>query len=69
MTRRSYLWSYGIPGGEVAYDFTAGRGSEGPRVFLEEYDGYLQTDAYSGYNVVFETGRVIRIACWAHAST
>ena len=65
-TRRSYLWSYGIPGGEVVYDFTPGRGSDGPRVFLEGYEGYLQTDAYSGYNVVFETGRVVRIGCWAH---
>jgi len=67
MTRRSYLWSYGIPRGEVVYDFTSGRGSDGPRVFLEGYEGYLQTDAYSGYNVVFETGRVVRIACWAHS--
>lgn len=66
MTRRSYLWSYGIPEGEVVYDFTTGRGSDGPRVFLEGYEGYLQTDAYAGYNVVFETGRVVRIACWAH---
>lgn len=65
-TRRSYLWSYGIPGGEVVYDFTTGRGSDGPRVFLEGYEGYLQTDAYAGYNVVFDTGRVVRIACWAH---
>jgi transposase len=67
MTRRSYIWTYGIPRGEVVYDFTPGRSGQGPREFLCNFEGYLQTDAYSGYNAVFESGRVIHIGCWAHA--
>jgi transposase len=67
MTRRAYIWTYGLPRGEVVYDFTPGRSGEGPRKFLGEFEGYLQTDAYSGYNAVFESGRVIHLACWAHA--
>jgi len=67
MTRRSYIWTYGIPRGEVVYDFTLGRSSRGPREFLGDFEGYLQADAYSGYNAVFETGRVIHLGCWAHA--
>lgn len=67
MTRRSYIWTYGIPRGEVVYDFTPGRSGQGPREFLGDFEGHLQTDAYSGYNSVFERGRVVHIGCWAHA--
>ncbi len=66
-TRRSYIWIYGIPRGEVVYDFTPGRSSDGPMGFLGDYEGYLQTDAYAGYNANFRTGRVTHIGCWAHA--
>ena len=67
MSRRAFLWTYGIPQGEVVYDFTLTRSSQGPKDFLAGFEGYLQTDAYSGYNPVFETGRVIHLGCWAHA--
>ncbi|MBI2526129.1 MAG: IS66 family transposase, partial [Candidatus Rokubacteria bacterium] len=29
--------------------------------------GYLQADAYAGYDALYATGRVIEVACWAHA--
>jgi hypothetical protein len=29
--------------------------------------GYLQADAYSGYDGLFRHGRVIEVACWTHA--
>ncbi len=66
MTRRAYIWTYGIPRGEVIYDFMPGRSSEGPMDFLEDFEGYLQTDAYAGYNACFRTGRLVHIGCWAH---
>jgi hypothetical protein len=35
----------------AVYDFTMDRAREGPARFLKSYKGYLQADAYSGYDV------------------
>ncbi len=61
-----YLWCYGGLHDEVVFDFTEGRGREGPQRFLDGYQGYLQVDAYAGYDVVFARGKVLEVACWAH---
>ncbi|HSW33692.1 MAG TPA: IS66 family transposase [Steroidobacteraceae bacterium] len=62
-----YLWCYGGLHDEVVFDFTEGRGREGPLRFLDGYQGYLQVDAYAGYDAVFARGHVVEVACWAHA--
>lgn len=62
-----YLWCYVSPEGEVVYDFTEDRGGEGPRSFLADYRGYLQADAYSGYDQIYASGRVTEVGCLAHA--
>lgn len=51
------------------YDFTEDRTRDGPAHFLANYAGYLQADAFSGYDGIFthSDGRVIEVACWAHA--
>lgn len=61
----------------VIYRFCEGRGSEYPTAFLTNFRGYLQVDAYSGYNPLFnptwdelEKAYVrwcIEVACWGHA--
>ncbi|HZO13941.1 MAG TPA: IS66 family transposase [Polyangiaceae bacterium] len=66
-SRRSFLWAYVGDRDEVVFDFTLGRGREGPRTFLGDYRGLLQVDAYAGYEVIFQTGRVTEVGCWAHA--
>jgi hypothetical protein len=66
-SRRSFLWAYVGDRDEVVFDFTTGRGREGPRLFLGDYSGYLQVDAYAGYDVVLKTGRIVDVGCWAHA--
>lgn len=66
-SRRGFLWAYVGDRNEVVFDFTRGRGRDGPRLFLGNYRGYLQADAYAGYDVVFATGRVLEVGCWAHA--
>jgi hypothetical protein len=43
-----------------------GRGREGPRKFLGNYDGILQTDGYSAYDEV-GGAKVIRAGCSSHA--
>ncbi len=66
-SRRSFLWAYVGDRDEVVFDFTVGRDREGPRAFLGGYRGFLQVDAYSGYEVLFTTGRITEVGCWAHA--
>jgi transposase len=51
------------------YDFTENRKRDGPAHFLANYAGYLQADAFSGYDGIFtgSGGKVLEVACWAHA--
>jgi len=49
------------------YQYTPDRTRAGPQRFLAEYKGYLQADAYGGYDGVYHKGEVIEVACWAHA--
>jgi transposase len=50
----------------VVFDFTLDRSRNGPKKFLENYQGYLQADAYSGYDCVYASGLVKEVACWIH---
>ena len=53
----------------IVYDYTATRERAGPEKFLEGYRGYLQVDAYGGYDAFFtDPARgLIEVGCWAHA--
>jgi transposase len=53
----------------VLYDYTATRGRAGPEKFLEGYRGYLQADAYGGYDAFFKDPArgLIEVGCWSHA--
>jgi transposase len=64
---RAYLWTYVRDQREVVYDFTMSRERDGPERFLGDWSGHLQVDAYAGYDRLFASGRVIEVACWAHA--
>ena len=50
----------------TVFDYTPNRSRDGPLTFLESFTGYLQADAYSGYDALYTTGRVVEVACWAH---
>ena len=63
---QAYLWQYSQPGGVVIFDFQLGRGREGPKRFLGNFNGILQTDGYSGYDRVGGP-KLIHAGCWAHA--
>jgi hypothetical protein len=45
------------------------RSRDGPEEFLKEFRGYLQADAYSGYDHFYkEPDRgIVEVACWAHS--
>jgi transposase len=53
----------------ILYDYTATRERAGPEEFLKGYRGYLQADAYGGYDAFFKdpTRGLIEVACWSHA--
>lgn len=51
----------------AVYDFTIDRTRDGPVDFLSGYKGYLQADAYSGYNCIYAGNEVFEVACWVHA--
>ena len=68
-THRAYLWVY-IGDRDhpyTIYDFTWTRCRDGPETFLKKYEGYLQADAFSGYDRLYAEGRIIEVGCWAHA--
>jgi hypothetical protein len=69
-TKTGRLWVYvGDPAHEhIVFDYTPDRGSrDGQRAFLNGYKGYLQADAYAGYDAIYVSQEVIEVACWAHA--
>ena len=65
--RKGYLWVYLDGKNNVVFDYTPNRCREGPVAFLGDYCGYLQADAYAGYDAVFEKGLATEVGCWAHA--
>jgi transposase len=55
------------------FDFTPNRKRDGPQRFLADYRGYLQADAFSGYDGLYlpdprdGVARILEVACNAHA--
>src|SRR6201997_645606 len=63
---QGYLWQYGTPGSGVVFNFRLGRGREGPKQFLEQFNGILQTDGYAAYDHIGGT-KMVHAVCWSHA--
>jgi transposase len=73
-TKTGRLWTYvrdeRPSGGTVApavwFAYTPDRKGEHPQRQLAGFSGILQADAYAGYSKLYESGRVVEAACWAH---
>ena len=63
---QAYLWQYGRPGGGVVFDFRLGRGRDGPKKFLGQFEGILQTDGYGAYDHVGGP-EIVHAGCWSHS--
>ena len=63
---QAYLWQYSRPRGPAVFDFRMGREREGPKRFLGNFAGILQSDGYGAYDQVGGK-QIIHAACWAHA--
>jgi len=66
-TRKGFLWAYIDIKNNVVFDYTPTHSRDGPLKFLGDYAGYLQADAYKGYDAFFEQGKATEVGCWAHA--
>jgi transposase len=51
----------------LVYLYSPNREGQWPQTFLGGYAGFLQGDAYAGYDALFATGVVVEVGCWAHA--
>jgi len=63
---QAYLWQYSRPGGTVVFDFRLGRGRDGPKRFLGQFEGILQTDGYTAYDQIGGP-KMVHAGCWAHS--
>jgi hypothetical protein len=67
-TRKGRFWVYigDVRHPYVVYDYTPRHTRDGPAQFLAGFRGYLQADAFSGYDSLYSGSDVIEVACWAH---
>jgi transposase len=74
-TKTGRLWTYvrdDRPAGSdvppaVWFTYSEDRKGEHPKQHLSRFAGVLQADAYAGFHHLYEGGRIVEAACWAHA--
>jgi transposase len=66
-SRQGRVWVYRGNGGKVFFDSTESRSRDGPAEVLAGFRGYLQADAFPGYDALYRSGEVLEVGCWAHA--
>lgn len=73
-TKTGRLWTYVRDGRPCAdpvppavwFAFSPDRRGEHPQAHLKSFHGILQADAYAGFHPLYEGGRIVEAACWAH---
>jgi transposase len=73
-TKTGRLWTYvrderpaaGAVAPAVWFAYTPDRKGEHPQRHLEDFTGVLQADGYAGFSKIYDGGRVLEAACWAH---
>jgi len=65
--RQGRVWIYRALDGRCWFDFTQNRSRDGPARVLSDFGGYLQADAYPGYDAFFHSEGATEVGCWAHA--
>jgi transposase len=69
-TSLSYLWVLRAGGRDrpaVVYHYDPSREGEVAEQLLEGFQGYLQSDGYSGYNTIGTREGIVHVGCFAHA--
>jgi transposase len=73
-TKTGRLWTYvrdDRPAADktppaVWFAYSPDRKGEHPRQHLEGFRGVLQADGYAGFHHLYDTGKIVEAACWAH---
>ncbi len=73
-TKTGRLWTYvrdewpaaGETAPAVWFAYTPDRKGEHPQQHLANFTGVLQADGYAGFSKLYDGGRVLEAACWAH---
>lgn len=73
-TKTGRFWTYVRDerphGGErppaAMFFYSPDRKGERPLAHLKDFTGVLHADGYAGFNGLYEGGRIIEAACWAH---
>lgn len=64
---KSYMWLYRTGNDNkhpvILYDYQSSRNGDHAVTFLKDFNGYVHSDGYSGYNKLTD---IIRCGCWAH---
>lgn len=55
------------PGKHVLFKYTPKHDGKAVDAVLGDYRGFLVADAHSVYEHLYDDGRVVEVACWAHA--
>lgn len=67
-THQGYQWVYYNPlYNLVLFNYRKGRGQNGPKEILADYNGYLQCDGYKVYDKIGEQENITLVGCLAHA--
>ena len=73
-TKTGRLWTYvrderphrgGKPPAAMFF-YSPDRKGEHPVAHLQDFTGVLHADGYAGFNGLYESGRIVEAACWAH---
>jgi len=64
---KGYQWVYYSPGNkQVLFSYRKGRGENGPKEMLSEYQGILQCDGYKVYDMIGSKSGIQLAGCMAH---
>lgn len=68
-SKRGHMWCYLGDHRWASYVYTPTWSGDGPCAFLEGRVGWVQADAYAGYNALFSApeSKALEVGCWAHA--
>jgi transposase len=67
-THQGYHWVYKAHSEKlVCFQYRKGRGREGPKEFLKDFQGALQSDGYNAYDMFENKAGITLLACMAHA--
>jgi transposase len=63
-----YMWvRYAPLSKSVLFEYYKSRSTKGPIDDLSTFNGYIQTDGYSGYTHLALSQGITHLSCWAHA--